>query len=51
MVARLKVLGRCTDYDGILVQEGRFSLNGRAEDGEARLSILPTLRVKRPWCA
>jgi general secretion pathway protein E len=47
MVARLKVLGRCTDYDGELIQEGRFSLNGRSEDGEARLSVLPTLRGEK----
>lgn len=43
MIARLKVLGRCTDYAGELVQEGRFSLNGSTDSGEARLSIVPTL--------
>ena len=47
LVSRLKVLGRCADYSGDLVLEGRFSLNGRAEDGEARLSILPTLRGEK----
>ena len=47
MVARLKVLARVTDYDGAPVQEGRFSLNGRSEDGEARLSVLPTLRGEK----
>jgi type II secretory ATPase GspE/PulE/Tfp pilus assembly ATPase PilB-like protein len=47
MVARLKVLGRCTDYDGVPVQEGRFQLNGRADGGEARLSVLPTLRGEK----
>jgi general secretion pathway protein E len=47
MVARLKVLGRCSDYDGELVQEGRFSLGGRPEGGEARLSIIPTLRGEK----
>ncbi|MEN6625713.1 MAG: ATPase, T2SS/T4P/T4SS family [Candidatus Sumerlaeia bacterium] len=44
LVARLKVLGRCTDYSGDPVQEGRFQLNGRAAAGEARLSVVPTLR-------
>ncbi len=44
IMARLKVLGRCSDYTGELVQEGRFTLNGHAEQGEARLSVLPTLR-------
>lgn len=44
LVARLKVLGRCTDYSGDPIQEGRFQLNGRACGGEARLSVLPTLR-------
>lgn len=47
MIARLKVLGRCSDYAGELVQEGRFTLNGSAESGEARLSILPTLRGEK----
>lgn len=47
MIARLKVLGRCTDYAGELVQEGRFSLDGDPEGGEARLSILPTLRGEK----
>ncbi|MCX7044549.1 MAG: ATPase, T2SS/T4P/T4SS family [Candidatus Sumerlaeota bacterium] len=47
LIARLKILGRCTDYDGQLVQEGRFSLNGRSEDGEARLSIIPVLRGEK----
>ncbi len=44
LVARLKVMGRCTDYSGEPIQEGRFQLNGRACGGEARLSVLPTLR-------
>jgi len=44
MIARLKVMGRCSDYAGELVQEGRFSLNGHSAEGEARLSILATLR-------
>ncbi len=44
MISRLKVLGRCTDYAGELIQEGRFTLNGDAASGEARLSIVPTLR-------
>lgn len=44
MMARLKVMGRCSDYTGEPVQEGRFALNGHPESGEARLSILPTLR-------
>ena len=43
MISRLKVLGRCADYAGELIQEGRFTLNGRASEGEARLSIVPTL--------
>ena len=47
VIARLKVLGRCADYSGELVLEGRFSLNGRPEEGEARLSILPTLRGEK----
>jgi len=47
IVARLKVLGRCSDYTGELVQEGRFTLNGHAEQGEARLSVLPTLRGEK----
>ncbi|MCX7017137.1 MAG: ATPase, T2SS/T4P/T4SS family [Candidatus Sumerlaeota bacterium] len=47
MVARLKVLGRCSDYAGELAQEGRFSLNGQSAAGEARLSILPTLRGEK----
>lgn len=47
MIARLKVLGRCTDYVGDLVQEGRFTLDGKADSGEARLSILPTLRGEK----
>ena len=44
IVSRLKVMGRCADYDGGLVQEGRFTLNGDAANGEARLSVIPTLR-------
>ena len=44
MIARLKVLARCTDYDGELVQEGRFALGG---ESEARLSVLPTLRGEK----
>lgn len=47
MMARLKVLGRCSDYTGEPVQEGRFALNGRPASGEARLSILPTLRGEK----
>lgn len=47
MIARLKVMGRCSDYAGDLVQEGRFSLSGEAEAGEARLSVLPTLRGEK----
>ncbi len=43
MMARLKVMGRCSDYNGELVQEGRFLLNGKADSGEARLSVVPTL--------
>lgn len=48
LIARLKVLGRCTAYDGELVQEGRFTLAGSGggaacdSDGEIRLSIIPT---------
>ncbi|MCE5228611.1 Flp pilus assembly complex ATPase component TadA [bacterium] len=47
LVARLKVLGRCTDYSGDPIQEGRFQLNGQASGGEARLSVLPTLRGEK----
>ncbi len=47
MIARLKVMGRCADYAGELVQEGRFSLNGEAVHGEARFSIIPTLRGEK----
>ncbi len=47
MVARLKVMGRCSDYDGELLLEGRFSLNGDTGGGEARLSIVPTLRGEK----
>ena len=47
MISRLKVLGRCTDYAGELIQEGRFALDGNAAKGEARLSILPTLRGEK----
>ncbi|MBI1783915.1 Flp pilus assembly complex ATPase component TadA, partial [Candidatus Sumerlaeota bacterium] len=47
MIARLKVMGRCSDYAGELIQEGRFSLNGHSAAGEARLSVLPTLRGEK----
>jgi MSHA biogenesis protein MshE len=47
MMARLKVMGRCTDYAGELVQEGRFALNGSTAGGEARFSIMPTLRGEK----
>lgn len=47
MLARLKVMGRCPDYDGLPVQEGRFSLSESAEHGEVRLSIIPTLRGEK----
>lgn len=44
MIARLKVLGQCTDYCGEVFLEGRFALNGSdSTAGEARLSILPTM--------
>ncbi|MBN1516459.1 Flp pilus assembly complex ATPase component TadA [Candidatus Sumerlaeota bacterium] len=47
MVSRLKVLGRCTDYTGAPIQEGRFGLNGVSRGGEARLSIIPTLQGEK----
>lgn len=47
MIARLKVMGRCSDYAGELLQEGRFTLNGSSAGGEARLSIVPTLRGEK----
>lgn len=42
LLARLKVLARCADYDGPPVQEGRIVLNPSSGD-QARLSIIPTL--------
>lgn len=47
LIARLKVMGACPDYTGDPVQEGRFTLNGKAASGEARLSILPTLHGEK----
>jgi type II secretory ATPase GspE/PulE/Tfp pilus assembly ATPase PilB-like protein len=47
LVARLKVLGRCTEYQGELVQEGRFAIEGPEGAIEARLSILPTMQGEK----
>jgi type II secretory ATPase GspE/PulE/Tfp pilus assembly ATPase PilB-like protein len=47
LVSRLKVMARCTDYDGELIQEGRFQPEDATDIGEARMSVIPTLHGEK----